>query len=65
VVDLAVCEDPPRSLRVGEDGAERQAKLVRNRARKFAQRGNAREMRHLIALTRRLLFGLLAFSDVD
>src|SRR2546421_1840379 len=37
VVDLAVREDPLRSLRVAEDGAERQVKLVRNRARKFAQ----------------------------
>src|SRR5205823_10224143 len=65
VVDLAVCEDPLRSLRVAEDGAERQAKLVRNRARKFAQRGNAREMRQLVALTRRLQFCSLPLADVN
>jgi hypothetical protein len=34
-VDGAVCEDPLRSLRIAENGAERQVKLVRNRARKF------------------------------
>ena len=65
VVDLAVREDPLRSLRVAEDGAERQVKLVRNRARKFAQHRYAREMRHLIALTCRQLFGLLTLRDVD
>jgi hypothetical protein len=64
-VGLAIRKNPLCSLRVTENSAERQAKLVRNRARKFAQRGNAREMRHLIALTRRLLFGLLTLSDID
>ena len=41
-VGAAVRKDSLRSLRVAEDGAERQAKLVCNRARKFAQRRHAR-----------------------
>src|SRR5438046_9487672 len=64
-VGLAVGENSLRSLRVTKDGAERQVKFVGNRARKFAERGHAREVRQLVALTRRLLFGLLAFSDVE
>src|SRR4029077_8101840 len=55
-VGAAVRKDTLRSLRVAEYGGERQAKLVRKRARKFAQRENAREVRHFVAVTRRLLF---------
>src|SRR5437867_11189028 len=62
LVGIAIRQDPLGSLRVAKNRAERQAKLVRNRARQFAQRGNAREMRQLVALTRRLLFGLLALG---
>ena len=54
-VGAAVRKDPLRSLRVTEDGGERQAKLVRKRARKFAQRENARQVRHFVTVTRRLL----------
>src|SRR4030095_4522392 len=42
-VGAAVRKDPLRSLRVAEDGGERQAKLVRKRTKKIATSGNARE----------------------
>ena len=44
--------------------AERQGKLVRKRAREFAQHRHPREVRHLVAMTRRLQFGLLALADI-
>src|SRR5262245_58940529 len=64
-IGIAVCEDPLCSLRVAENGAKRQVKLVRKRARKFAQRGHPREMRHLTTLTRRLQLCLLSLADID
>src|SRR5206468_11859277 len=64
-IGMAIRQEPLRSLRVAENRAERQVKLVRDRARKFAQRGNAREMRQLVAMTRSLLFCLLALGDVE
>src|SRR5436309_10047927 len=64
-VGVAAREEPLRSLRVAEDGGERQAKLVRKRAGKFAQRRHAREVRQLVALTRRLQFCLLPLADIN
>src|SRR5436309_10074090 len=63
-IGMAIRQEPLRSLRVAENRTERQVKLVRDRARKFAQRGNAREMRHLVAMTRCLQFCPLPLADI-
>src|SRR5439155_9691646 len=64
-VGVAVREESLRSLRVKKNGAERQVKLVRKRAREFTQRGHAREVCHLAALTGRLQFCPLPFADIN
>src|SRR5436190_7172672 len=38
---------------------------MRKRARKFAQRRHARQVRHLVALTCRLQFRLLSLTDIN
>src|SRR5262252_7677768 len=64
-IGLAVGEHSLCSLRVTEDGAKRQIKFVRQRARKFAQRGHTREMGHFISLTRRLQLCLLSLANIN